>query len=185
MVQVRQLLPCDSIEALTALLHRAYARLGEAGLNYTAVDQALEVTVARISGGACFVAVSGERLVGTIVVQPPCSTSHCEVFTRKDTASAHQFAVDPDFQGSGVGRALLARAEQWAADAGFVVLALDTAVTASHLVAMYSRLGYGTAGLVQWPGKNYRSVVLGKAIGRGVELAARADTSRRRGRGSA
>ena len=39
-IEIRQFGPDDSIEELTALLHRAYARLGSMGLNYTAVDQA-------------------------------------------------------------------------------------------------------------------------------------------------
>ena len=163
-VQVRRLLPTDSIESLTALLHRAYAKLGVAGLNYTAVDQTSEVTVARIGDGVCFVAVSGGQLVGTIVVQPPNSSSHCEIFTRSHIASAHQFAVDPHFQGSGIGRVLLSRAESWAREAGFSELALDTAIPASHLIAMYSRLGYREVGSVQWSGKKYQSVILSKAI---------------------
>ena len=41
----------DSIEELTALLHRAYAKLGKLGLNYTAVDQSPEVTQRRMDHG--------------------------------------------------------------------------------------------------------------------------------------
>lgn len=39
MLTLRKLRREDSIEELTYLLHRAYARLGAVGLNYTAVDQ--------------------------------------------------------------------------------------------------------------------------------------------------
>jgi hypothetical protein len=67
-ISVRRLATADSLEALTALLHRAYAPLGAMGLNYTAVDQTVEVTRKRCAAGTCFVAVDGERIVGTVAV---------------------------------------------------------------------------------------------------------------------
>ena len=44
MLQIRPLSSTDSITEITFLLHRAYARLGDMGLNYTAVDQSTDVT---------------------------------------------------------------------------------------------------------------------------------------------
>ena len=64
---IRTLQPSDSLHELTALLHRAYARLGAMGLNYTAVDQSPEITAKRIAGGQCFVAEIEGKLAGTIV----------------------------------------------------------------------------------------------------------------------
>ena len=160
--QLRPLAPGDSIVELTALLHRAYARLGEMGLNYTAVDQPPEVTAKRLGGGTCFVATQGGRLVGTILVHPTYASNDCEWFTRPGVACIHQFAVDPSLQGGGVGRRLLQRAEDWARDEGFAEVAMDTAEPATHLVAFYARLGYESVDTVQWPGKVYRSVVLRK-----------------------
>lgn len=45
--------PYDDADAeeLTGLLHRAYAELGAQGLNFTAVDQDVEVTRERAAGG--------------------------------------------------------------------------------------------------------------------------------------
>jgi hypothetical protein len=43
-------------------------------------------------------------------------------------------------------------------------LAMDTAEQATHLVELYTRLGYRHVGWVQWPGKVYRSVVLSKPV---------------------
>jgi len=154
----------DSIDDLTSLIHRAYARLGDMGLNYTAVDQTAEVTVKRIRGGTCFVAAAQSTLVGTIVVQPTYTENECEYFTRSGVAAAHQFAVDPGQQGAGIGRMLLQRVEEWATEHGFTELAMDTAEQASHLIAFYTRLGYRHVGWVQWPGKVYRSVVLSKLL---------------------
>lgn len=135
------------------------------GLNYTAVDQSPEVTAQRISGGRCFVATKEDALVGTIVVQPTYAENECEYFTRPGVAAAHQFAVDPDQQGLGIGRSLLAKAEEWAASSGFRELAMDTAEQATHLIDLYRGLGYRHVGWVQWTGKAYRSVVLSKPLG--------------------
>jgi GNAT superfamily N-acetyltransferase len=164
MPHIRPFAATDSITELTALLHRAYARLAQMGLNYTAVDQSAEVTARRIDGGTCYVASADSQLVGTILVQPTYVQNHCAYFTRPGVACAHQFAVDPRHQGSGIGRLLLERAEQWARESGFLELALDTAEPAHHLVDLYQRLGYRQVGFVHWPGKVYRSVVLSKPL---------------------
>ena len=59
---------------------------------------------------------------------------------------------------------LLARAERWAAESGFTELAMDTAEQATHLIELYTRLGYRPVGWVQWQGKVYRSVILSKQL---------------------
>lgn len=164
MYSIRTLLPSDSLLELTALLHRAYARLGAMGLNYTAVDQSPEVTVKRIEGGQCYVVAVEGKLVGTVVVKPTYRENECEYFTRPGVAAIHQFAVDPEIQGKGIGRALLQACEQWAQEHGFRELAMDTAEQAEHLIKLYTGLGYVQVGFVQWTGKFYRSVVLSKAL---------------------
>lgn len=70
-VEIRDIAAGDSIEALTRLLHSAYARLGDMGLNYTAVDQSALTTAERIKGNHSFVAAADGEIVGTIVVKPP------------------------------------------------------------------------------------------------------------------
>jgi GNAT superfamily N-acetyltransferase len=164
MLIIRPLSQSDSIHELTALLHRAYARLGNMGLNYTAVDQTAEVTRQRIQGGCCLVAILDDMLIGTLVVHPTYVTNDCEYFTRPGVAAALQFAVEPSNQGLGIGRQLLGRAEEWAIGQGFRELAMDTAEAAEHLVRLYNGLGYAQVGWVQWPGKVYRSVVLSKVL---------------------
>ena len=164
MVTIRPLTESDSIVELTSLLHRAYARLAAMGLNYTAADQSPEVTTKRIHGGLCFVAELDAELVGTIVVRPTYSESHCVYFTKPGVACAQQFAVAPEHQGKGIGRMLLGYAEQWARQADFTELAMDTAEQADHLLELYRRLGYREVGQVRWPGKVYQSVVLSKSL---------------------
>jgi len=164
MHQIRPLHPSDSLLEITRLLHRAYARLGAMGLNYTAVDQTPDVTAKRIAGGQCYVAEVEGKLAGTIVVKPTYRENECEYFTRTGVAAVHQFAVDPDMQGKGIGRALLRACEEWARERGFRELAMDTAEQAEHLIKLYSGLGYEHVGFAQWSGKVFKSVVLSKAL---------------------
>lgn len=164
MTLIRPLAATDSIEAITALLHRAYSRLGAMGLNYTAVDQSSEITRKRFDGGQGFVAVSKGALVGTIVVQPAKADSPCEYFRRQGIASIHQFAVEPAIQSTGIGRELITACETWTVKRGLEEIALDTAEQATHLIAFYERLGFEACGFVQWQGKVYRSVVMRKKL---------------------
>ena len=163
-LQIRPLAAADSLIELTALIHRAYARLAAMGLQHTAVDQPPEVTAGRISGGVCFVATLAGRIVGTIVAHPTYAQNACAYFTRAGVATAHQLAIEPSHQGLGIGRALLQRAEQWAREHGYRELALDTAERAAHLVQLYTRRGYRHVGWVTWPGKDFRCAVLSKPL---------------------
>jgi GNAT superfamily N-acetyltransferase len=164
MPKIRELTSGDSLNEITSLLHRAYARLGAMGLNYTAVNQSPEVTAERVAGGRCFVAELEGKVVGTILVKPTYRMNECEYFTRPGVAAVHQFAVDPDVQGKGIGKALLRNCEDWASESGYRELAMDTAEQAAHLVTLYASLGYEQVGFVQWPGKVYRSVVMSKRL---------------------
>lgn len=162
---LRLLNESDSLVALTELLHRAYAPLGAAGLNYTAVDQSVDVTRERIRGRACAVAISNGRIVGTVTVHGTQANSTCVWLQRDGVAALNQFAVEPTLQHTGIGTELLNWAEQWALRRRYAELALDTAEPATHLVDYYIRRGYRRVDSVQWEGKVYRSVVLSKRLG--------------------
>jgi GNAT superfamily N-acetyltransferase len=170
MIAVRPITPSDSLESLTALLHRAYSRLGAMGLNYTAVDQTVEITAKRVASGQCFVAEHEGRIVGTVTVggawdvQRVPGARHCPWYLRRDIAHLHQLGVEPAAQGQGIGNALIAACEQWAREQNLGVIALDTAAPASHLRARYARLGYSDADEVQWSGKTYRTVIMVKPL---------------------
>jgi len=164
MLEIRDLLPEDSLATLTGLLHAAYSALGGMGLNYTAVDQSIEKTAERVGRGRCLVAVSGSEIVGTILVVPSDPRSQCPYYGQPHVATVHQFAVLPEHQGRGVGSALLGRAEVLAQAEGYQELALDTAEPAGHLLEYYRRRGYRRVAAVSWPGKRYRSVVLSKEV---------------------
>ena len=163
-VAVRPIAPTDSLEELTDLLHAAYASLGAMGLNYTAIDQPVEVTQSRIKCGTCFVAVAEGKIVGTITVEPPHTDEDCPYVGQRHVASAQQFAVAPMHQRAGIGSRLLNHAESWAHANGYSELVVDTAEPADHLVALYHRRGYEHVGFIEREGKRYRSVLLAKRL---------------------
>jgi uncharacterized damage-inducible protein DinB/GNAT superfamily N-acetyltransferase len=169
---IRPLSARDSFATLTALLHRAYAPLAAQGMNFPAATQDVETTRRRAAEGQCFVARRQGALVGTVTVCGPydVNTAHWAAdvlwFRDRDTAHLHQFAVDPALQRQGLGRRLVQACEQWALGHGYRRLALDTALPAADLRALYQRLGYAEVGQVQWPGRSYRSVIMQKALDR-------------------
>jgi GNAT superfamily N-acetyltransferase len=170
-MRVRPLATSDSLETLTALLHRAYAPLGKRGLNYTAVDQSVEATAQRVAGGHCFVAEEDGAIVGTVTVNGPHDVNQtpgardCAWYLRRDLAHLHQLGVEPSAQGRGIGTALIAECERWARTQGFFrAIALDTAMPAHHLRQRYAALGYAEVGDVQWSGKRYRTVIMVKPL---------------------
>jgi GNAT superfamily N-acetyltransferase len=163
-LNIRALAESDSIEALTILLHRAYAGLAALGFNYTAVDQTSEETRSRIKNGRCFVAELDDKIVGTIMFYPPGTGGGCPWYDNPKVAKIGQFGVDPGLQGHGIGARLLEHVEAEAIAAGIGEIALDTAEGADHLVAWYGRCGYRFVEHAQWQGKVYRSMILSKSL---------------------
>ena len=158
------------MEALTALIHRAYAALGAAGLNFTAVDQTVEQTSVRVLHGHCLMAERDGQVLGTLTLDGAYDPNRhlwaraTPWFFRQDVMHLHQFAVEPAVQGQGIGRALLEKAEAQARALGARALALDTALPAEHLVAFYKRHGFAEVAQAQWDGKHYRSTVMVKPL---------------------
>jgi GNAT superfamily N-acetyltransferase len=164
-ISIRPIGPDDSIEELTALLHRSYAVLGKMGLNYTAVDQGTRTTRMRLSGGVGFAAVDAQdRIVGTIVFYPPLHSKGSPWLERAEVAHFGQLAVDPAVQRRGIGARLMELVEEQARATGAREIALDTAEPASHLIELYKRRGYRFIEYAQWRGKTYRSVIMSKSL---------------------
>jgi len=170
-MDIRPLQPGDSLEALTALLHAAYATVAAQGWNFTAVNQSVAVTRERVAHGQAFVAVLGGQLVGTVTVCPPKRADGDylgdpvpDCYTQPDTAILAQLAVHPSQRGQHLGERLMDAAEAWAAEQGYTRVALDTARPAEHLLRRYARRGYVHVGDVQWAGKTYASVLMVKPL---------------------
>lgn len=164
-IEVRLIEDADSLEALTDLLHRAYAPLAAMGFRYLATHQDVATTRQRTAKGECYLMFEGARIVGTILLVPPSArAAYCAWYDREDVAVLSQFAVEPQFQRNGLGGQLLAMAEGRARVLGAGEVALDTAEGATHLIAFYRARGYRQVGDAQWDHTNYRSVILSKRL---------------------
>jgi GNAT superfamily N-acetyltransferase len=168
-ITVRRLLPSDSLEELTALLHRAYRAQVQLGLRPLAGRQDVATTKKRCGSGECYIAALEEngasRLVGTILFHEVEDAKGPPWFQNKHVDSFSQFGVDPEIQGRGIGQRLLETVERRAAECGATELALSMAEPDVKLREFYERRGYRFVEYWQWPYTNYRSVILSKALG--------------------
>jgi len=161
-MKVRLFDPSDA-DTLTDLLHAAYAELGAAGLNFTAVDQDAVTTLERAVAGRCWVVEDDGHLIGTLTVSMPPSAGLQELTLearRSNRAWLNQVAVSPDHRGLGIASDLWSRGLRWAAAQSATSIGVDTAIPAVHLVALYECWGFTTVGEIHWPGKTYESVVM-------------------------
>jgi len=163
-VEIRRWSKSDDITRITELLHSAYAELDTLGFRYHATWQGNDVTEGRLSKGISYVAVHEKNIVGTITLYTRPAFSGCTWYDREDVAYFGQFGVDPAFQKSGIGTALLETVELEAKQLGIPNLALDTAEGATHLINLYKDRGYVFVCYADWDITNYRSVILNKEL---------------------
>lgn len=172
-ITVRRLAPSDSISELTNLLHRAYAKQVAMGLKPLAGRQDDTVTRQRVFNGECYVSVHHltnpdgsvrQKLVGSILFHEQEEAKGPPWFGEPDVASFSQFAVDPDYQGMGIGQMLLGLVEERARETGARELGLSMAEPDADLMAFYKKRGYRDIEFWQWPYTNYRSAILSKTL---------------------
>jgi DNA phosphorothioation-dependent restriction protein DptG len=154
----------DSITELTGLLHRAYKRLADMGLNFVATYQTDEETKNRITKGECFVITLNDTIIGTVTLYKDKKKSQCEWYRNDGVSYFGQFAVEPELQNLGIGSKLMEFTENYAEGLGLTEIALDTSEKAQHLIDYYDKRGYRFVQHHQWDVVNYRSVVLSKKL---------------------
>ncbi|MGE0193716.1 MAG: GNAT family N-acetyltransferase [Planctomycetota bacterium] len=151
----------DDAQALTDLVRSAYAHHAREGLRFWATHQSVEDTIDRLGRGASFLAIDGAAYVGTVTVQPPSLAAEVPLYREPDVHSVHQLAVALSHRGCQLGRRLHDVAAAHARSAGAKRLALDTALPAHGLIALYERWGYRVVGRHDFrPFTSYESVIL-------------------------
>ncbi|MEO5734122.1 MAG: DinB family protein [Rubrivivax sp.] len=171
-LQVRALAARDSMEMLTALLHRAYEPLRSQGFPEIFTNQAVEATRRCVAQGHCLVAERDGAVVGTVTLCGPHESgiddfAGADPWLRgPDTARIVHFAVDPQQQGGGVGRRLLQASEALSRDQSYRRLAIEIAEPGTGLRAMFRHQGYVQVAQVQRPGRPYRTLILLKTFDR-------------------
>lgn len=164
--KIRPISSVDDLEEITRLIHSAYAAHAALGLRFWGTHQSVADTSTRFALGQGFLAESNGQPVGTITVRPPQPDSPIHIYRDPITWSISQFAVSPHFKGTGLGKALHEVALDHASQNGCQVMALDTAVPAIGLIAMYRSWGYKQVCEHSWqPQTNYMSVVMCRPMG--------------------
>lgn len=127
-VRIRLATPGDA-EVIDELVQCAYAHyVDRIGRRPGPMD---EDYARKVAEGKVSVAVEGGEIVGLIVLA-----------RESDHLLVENVAVGPEHQGEGIGRALLAFAEEVAAEVGLTTLRLYTHALMTENLAFYPRLGY-------------------------------------------
>ena len=127
-MEIRPAVPADvpAVDRLTRDAYRVYIpAIGREPAPMTADHAAL------VAAGEVRVAEADGRVAGALVTRP-----------RGGALLLESVAVDPAFQGRGIGRALIADAEAQAAALGLEAVELYTNAAMTANLALYPRLGY-------------------------------------------
>ena len=154
----------DSVEELTELLHRAYKRLADMGLNFIATFQSVEYTRNYFKKGECYILESNNKLLGTVFYYTSMWDDAPEIFKMSDSVLIGKFAVEPELQNKGLGSKLMDFVEEHAIKNNKKRVVLDTSEKALHLIDYYNKRGYNYVHHWQWPDVNYKSVILSKDL---------------------
>ncbi|MBT9134176.1 MAG: dTDP-fucosamine acetyltransferase [Firmicutes bacterium] len=146
------------VPALHRLVRAAYREHIGRGLNFTGTYQDERITRERMEGNDVYLVCQGSETIATVTLGRD---------EEKDGVFGlyvMQLAVTPMLKRQGLGRLLLKLAEERGREQGADFLRLDTAMPATHLVALYQSEGYHVVDEVQWEGKAYRSYIMEKRL---------------------
>jgi ribosomal protein S18 acetylase RimI-like enzyme len=152
----------DDLPAVRLLLQEAFTPLASSlPSRPTALDETIASLTGHLaSGSQIFVAARERRLVACLLVLPP----------EDGSAEVKRVCTHPDFQGNGLGSALLRHAEQQLRLQGVQQIRLSTRRRLPGNLQFYQRLGYQLAEKQPYPeGVDDERITLSKALS---ELAA-------------
>lgn len=155
----------DSIEKINQMLRSAYSSLAANGMRYAASHEDIEATRKNIAKGEChLLLINHSEIIGCVMIRRPGAELGPKWYLNPGIITFGRFAINPDYQGQGIGSKFLDYIEKRAVELGAKELALDTSEKATHLIKMYEKRGYRFIQYHQWDITNYRSVVMSKAL---------------------
>ncbi|MBM3267039.1 MAG: GNAT family N-acetyltransferase [Candidatus Sericytochromatia bacterium] len=156
--------------AACAIMHEAHAWNLAHGFNFTAATVTPADLLDRFATATYFVAEIDGRIVGTVSIEPDLPGQDPHIVHRDPPEpdpgdwALHNLAVAGSAGGAGLGRALVRHVEAAARQAGGRRMVLDTPENHPWLPGYYEKMGYRRIGHIQWLGKTYRSVLLGRPV---------------------
>jgi GNAT superfamily N-acetyltransferase len=159
-VEIRPMTADDSTVEIDRLFHTSHALLADHALRRYYPDEMFGKGSVENPRGELFVAQSETRLIGGLVFFDPENTKGCPFYDRPDVASIGPFAIMPEFQGHGLGGAMLQVVQQRAREAGAVELGLDIAPEAIQSMNKFIKDGFRYVENARWEGSTRRCVIL-------------------------
>jgi GNAT superfamily N-acetyltransferase len=162
-VEIRKGTEQDPKEQIDDLFHTAHALISDHALHRYSLDGLFGQEKDQ-PHGELYLAVSEPRLIGGLIFFDPANTKGCPYFDRPDVASIGPFAVVPEFQGHGLGDAMLEMIEARARESGAKELALEIAPEATHALQHFLKQGFRFAETARRQGSSEKSIILSKSL---------------------
>lgn len=164
-VEIRKVTEKDSREEINRLFHTHHAVVADASLRRFYLDELLGEGSSENPKGELYLAIAeDDKILGGLVFFDTENTRGCPYYDRPGVASIGPFAVVPQFQGHGLGGAMLELIEARAKESGAKELALDISPEATHSLQNFLKRGFRFAENARWPESSARCLVLTKQI---------------------
>ena len=139
----------DDLVSLTGLVSRVVPLMrAEGNLQWDDTYPNPEVFGQDIERGQLWVAEISDRLAGVVAITSDPEPDYVQADWDHNEAAivVHRLAVDPEFRGAGVARALMQHAEEVARSQGIHTIRIDTNIENLATQRLFPGLGYRFAG---------------------------------------
>ena len=146
----------EDLDAVWALARRAVAWMNDQGNPQWGEDYPTRTLYqGDIARGELYAAWAGELLLGVACINTDQSPEYAQVdwAVSGPAMVVHRMAVDPQVQGQGVGRRLLAYAEELARSRGLPVMHVDTYSQNHRMQHLFERQGFCRRGEIHLHGR--------------------------------
>jgi len=142
-IVLRNFLPNKDSEAWLTLNNRAFKDHPEQG-NWELLDLNIRLKEEWFDCTSFFIAEYGSLLIGSIWIKIHSLNKSSLAQSSNQIGEIYQIAVDPDFQGQGLGRKMIICAENYLISKGLKNLILYVDESNSSALKFYSRIGFKT-----------------------------------------